>query len=477
MEKPGKMKHIVPALLLLLMPFTLAYGQSGAGHAIGVQLKNYHNGKLYLGNFFGKQTYVVDSASMDARGTAVFKGTDTLPGGIYFVLLPAKKRYFEMLIDKGQRFSVTADTANDFRNLTFSGSPDNTLFNGYNAFLRKEQQQVREAKKAGKDSVAIKALQEKVSKDIADYRIRFRKDHPGGMLAMIFKAMEDPIVPPQPESTKKTDSTYKFRYFKKHYWDNIDFSDNRILYTPVLETRLHRYFSQMVVPAPDSVNEAADAMLDRVSGNKEMFKYVLWWLTNTYANSPYMGLDAVYVHLVEKYYMTGKAFWLTKEQTKKIITRASQIAPNLIGNTAPDLALKTPDLKSVSLSGVKAKYTILVFWDPTCGHCQIVVPELDSAYEHHWKKEGVKMMGVLAGGTQQQWLDFIKKNNMQDWINVWDPDKATNYRRLYDVYMTPVVYLLGEDKKILAKKLDVKQLDDFLNHLQKKKDKMASAGQ
>jgi len=77
-------------------------------------------------------------------------------------------------------------------------------------------------------------------------------------------------------------------------------------------------------------------------------------------------------------------------------------------------------------------------------------------------------MGVLAGGTQQQWLDFIKANHLQDWINAWDPDKSTDYRRLYDVYMTPVVYLLDEHKKIIAKKLDVKQLDTFLKHLQKK---------
>jgi hypothetical protein len=165
--------------------------------------------------------------------------------------------------------------------------------------------------------------------------------------------------------------------------------------------------------------------------------------------------------------MTGQAYWLTKKQTQKLITRASQIAPNLIGNTAPNLALKMPELKNISLWDVKSPYTVLVFWDPTCGHCQITVPKLDSAYEHHWKKEGVKMMGVLAGGTKKQWLDFIHKYHMEDWINAWDPDKNTDYRRLYDVYMTPIIYLLDAHKKILAKKLDVTQLDAFLDHLRK----------
>jgi peroxiredoxin len=216
----------------------------------------------------------------------------------------------------------------------------------------------------------------------------------------------------------------------------------------------------------DSINAAADALLGKVTDSPEMFKYMLWWMTYNYETSPYMGMDAVFVHLVEKYYMTGQAYWLSKDQTQKIINRASQLAPNLIGNRAPELTVRTPDSAQVKLSGVKAKYTVLVFWDPTCGHCQIVVPKLDSAYEHHWKAEGVRVVGMLAGGTKQQWTDYIAEHHLKDWINVWDPENKTNYRRLYDVYMTPVIYLLDAQKKILAKKLDVTQVDQFLDRLQ-----------
>jgi peroxiredoxin len=273
--------------------------------------------------------------------------------------------------------------------------------------------------------------------------------------------MKDPVVPDPPDPT---DSAFAFRYFKTHYWDQVDFSDNRLLRTPVLETRLDRYFSQLVPPVVDSINAEADQLLARASADKEVFKYVLWWLTYHYETSPYMGMDAVFVHLVEKYYMTGQAYWLTKEQTDKIVQRAAQIAPNLIGNKAPDLKLRTPDMKPLSLWNVKADYTILIFWDPTCGHCQVVVPQLDSAY-NDWKQQGVKIVGVLAGGTAQQWQDYIRENHLEDWINAWDPDRQSGYRRLYDVYMTPVIYLLDAQKKILAKKLDVAQLGSFLAHL------------
>jgi len=157
------MKIAISVLLLSLLFPLCSYGQSAGGHAIQVQLTNYHGGWLYLGNYFGKQTYVIDSAAMDAKGTAVFKGGDTLPGGIYFILLPDKRRYFELLIDKQQHFSIAADTADNFRHIVFSHDADNELFGKYNAFLRKEQQKA-EAAREGKDFVALRNEKEKKGK-------------------------------------------------------------------------------------------------------------------------------------------------------------------------------------------------------------------------------------------------------------------------------------------------------------------------
>jgi hypothetical protein len=36
------------------------------------------------------------------------------------------------------------------------------------------------------------------------------------------------------------------------------------------------------------------------------------------------------------------------------------------------------------------------------------------------------------------------------------------FRQLYDVYQTPMLYLLDKDKRIIAKKLSYQQMDDLL---------------
>jgi hypothetical protein len=72
----------------------------------------------------------------------------------------------------------------------------------------------------------------------------------------------------------------------------------------------------------------------------------------------------------------------------------------------------------------------------------------------------------------EQWKDFIKENKMENWINVYETEgqrkmieqaKAPSYKQLYDVIQTPTIYLLDKDKKIIAKKLTLEQMDDVLD--------------
>ncbi len=439
------------------------------GYHITVRVNGYKDTAVYLGNYYGKQTYLADTARLNSRGEAVFSGKDKLPGGIYFILLPDKQKFFEILVDRQQDFSITADTMNLVKKMLFHNSPDNDLFYQYNRYLAEQQEQVNAVKEKGGDSLQLKATEKQIGENIQQYRKAYILKHPQTMLATIFRAMEEPVIPTIPKTANgKEDSTFAYRYYKEHYWDPINFADERLLRTPILEMRLMKYFSQLVYPVADSVNKEADKVIAKARPDKEVFKFVLWWLTHTYETSPYMGMDAVFVHLVEKYYIPGDAWWLTKEQSDKIIKRAYEIAPNLIGQKAPDLSLKDANMQPVSLYGTRGRYTLLVFWDPTCGHCQKELPVLDSIYEKNWRSKDVKVFSVMTGGTKEEWLKFIKDNHLDDWVNAWDPDEQSNYHRLYDVYSTPLVYLLDENKKILAKRLDPQQVNGFLEHSFKK---------
>ena len=457
-------------LLYFLICLCSTFSLHAQGYNITVQLKGYQSGTVYLGHYMGKTTYVMDSAQISNDGIAVLKGPEKQPGGIYMVVLPGKTRYVEMLMDKVQTFSVSIDTSDLSGKTVYKNSPDNDMFSAYNKFLSSQSdimsdiQQKLAAARTAEDTAKVRPLSEGLGKKLLAYRDDIIRQHPQTLLASIFKAMRETEVPPMPRKKDGSlDSTYPYLYFKAHYWDDVDLSDGRLVRTPIIESRLTRYFNQLVAPVPDSVILEGDKLIAKTKRDKESFKYVVWWLTHTYEGSPIMGMDAVFVHLVEKYYVTKQAYWVNEEQNQKIIDRAFTIAPNLIGQKAAALPLVDTAGKPRALYDIKSKYTVLVFWDPTCGHCITEVPRLDSAYKASWKKKGVTMYGVKTEGTQAEWTKFIKDKNLVGWAHVWDPGYKSNYRKFYDVYSTPLVYLLDENKKILAKRLGVEQLEEFLD--------------
>ena len=145
---------------------------------------------------------------------------------------------------------------------------------------------------------------------------------------------------------------------------------------------------------------------------------------------------------------------------------------NLIGRQAPQLNMVDSLNKPLQLYDVKSPFTVVVFWDPTCSHCKEVVPKVDSIYEAKWKKEGVEVYAVKTEGTKEEWLKFIKDHHLDGWKHVYPApgkDEAEiaagrpGYKQLYDVYQTPMLYLLDKDKRIIAKKLTYLQINEVIN--------------
>jgi thiol-disulfide isomerase/thioredoxin len=225
----------------------------------------------------------------------------------------------------------------------------------------------------------------------------------------------------------------------------------------------------VVVQNPDSIIKEGDILISKTNGNKETFKYIIWYLTVTYENPTIMGMDAIFVHEVEQYYITNKAYWVDSVTTQKIIHKALTLKPLLLGKPAPPIVMQDSLDRNVSLYDMKAGYTIVIFWDPDCGHCQKVVPKLKEIYDSKLKQKGIIVYAVDIEDSDEKWKKFIREKKL-NWINTHDKYKQYPLRQLYDIYSTPVIYVLDENKRIRAKRIDVEQLDGFIDHLEKIKE-------
>lgn len=469
-------------LIILLFCSNLLLAQKDA-YEIHVTVRPFKNQYVYLGHYFGKQLPIIDSVKLNDNSEGIFKGPKKLGGGIYLVGYPGKNGFFEFLVDKEQNFTLIADTATLFTSgVQFINSPDNVLFKNYEDIMSSKGRAIENAKSnlaaatTNADSLLWKAELKKLDSEVNSYRKELIQKNPETLLGTLLTIMQDPELPPNLKTpANKEDSIQSYFYFKDHYWDGINFWDDRLTRTPaaLFETKLDKYFEQFVMPNPDSVIKEIDWMLGYASINDEMTKFLLLKFVNRYLQQKYMWEDAVFVHLFEKYFSNKAYPWLTEEGKKTITDRAYSLMANITGTEAKDIAL--PDTSGItrSLYTITAPFTVVCFWDPLCGHCKEIVPKLDSMYKNKWKAEGLKIYAVAKenDGKKEQWIKFIHEHSLQDWINVYYSnaiEKARvesgipGYSQLYDVQSFPTLYLLDKEKKIIAKKLTFDQIDEIL---------------
>jgi len=395
------------------------YGLAQTGYEIKVTFKPYKNQYIYLGHYFGKTYPIIDSVKLDNNSTGTFKGSKPLQGGIYLVGYPNRSGFFEILLDKQQFFSVVADSATAPAGIQFIGSTDNDLFNAYQRSVGEKGAQiniVRESLKSATTTDSVRINQElvRLDQELRVYREKMITEHPNTILSALLLAMKEPILPAnlQKPATRE-DSVAAFRYYKEHYWEGVNFWDGRLAYTTFFEDKVDRYFNQLVPPHHDSVNNEMDYMLSFAKANTEMERFLL--------------------------------LRFVKDSTGK----------------------------SISLYGLKKEYTLVIFWDPLCGHCKETLPKIDSVYQLRWKSQGLGVYAVAKEneGTRKDWLSFIRDKNLGHWSHVYyskeaEKERVSNnvpgYSQLYDVQSFPTLYLLDKDKRIVAKKLSFEQIDEIL---------------
>ncbi len=463
--------RIITTLLFLAFSLTI-WAQEG--FEIKVSINGYQQQELYLAYYLGDKQYIQDTVVRADDGSYTFSGEEALEGGIYLVVMAPDNQFFQILVDdNNQRFSLTtAMGETQLENTQFTNSPDNQDFYEYLLYLADQRTEGDEFQKtlssenaSEKDKEEAKMALEGLSDKVLAYQNKFIADHAGSLPAAIIEA-NLPTDFPEFTGTEEEINNKKWRWMQKHYFDNINLGDTRMLRTPFLFQRVDYFVQKLHVQHPDSIAIAVDFVLEKMQPSEDNFKFYLIHFLNFYAASKFVGMDAVYVHLVDKYYAVGLAPWTEQEQLDKIVDNANRLRPLLIGETAPDLLMERRDGSKISLSSVDSPYTVLYFWRYDCGHCKKSTPILAEFYQK-FKDRGVEIFAgcaKLRDEVPECW-DYIDENEIGEWIHVVDPYGRSRFMTTYDLKTTPQIYVLDKDKKIISKRLGAEQLEELFNRL------------
>ena len=394
-----------------------------------------------------------------------------LPGGIYIVAGQSNNKYFELIVDKFQQFKVTGSLSKIPNDLQFEGSPENDLFYSYvneNLRLRRTIESLKQQMSGGKRDSGNQQEIDSLFAVLSELENTLIRNNPDSFVSVILRARQEP----EPAADRfledgSLDSVFAYQSYKKHYWDNLDPADERLLRTPLYHKRIQNYFEKVVYQNPDSLIWEADKFIEKTASNRETYKYAIWFLTYKFETSKIMGFDEIFVHMVDEYYAKGKAFWAENSVIKSLKDRADELRKVLIGEAAQNMILMDTAGGFKSLYALESDYTLILFYEMSCNHCRKEIQQLKT-----WVPDnpyGLHVYAVCTDTSMVEWKKFITQEKL-DWTHVNGTRSVTpDYHGLYDIRVTPTIYLLDEKKKILAKRLKAEQIKPFLDHYERRK--------
>lgn len=469
----------IQRLVLLSFCCGLFVLSSAQGYKIDIQVKGIRDTTVILGHYYEKKMLVDDTLNVDSKGYIVAEGEKALPEGLYFIYFSEKER-MDIILGINQTFKVSSQKGDLIQSARFVGSPENSSFYYYMVFLSSRQKELILYQSRVKalqnndphDSVAI--YQEKImalDKDVKSYLRQVIDKNKENFLGLFLKGVSDVEIPDfkvgnEVANKDSVVARKQYQYFRQHYFDHIDFTDERLLRTPFFAQKIETYLTKGIPQMPDTVAKEAFRIVEASRPNPEMFKFMVMFVFNVIVNqsNTIMGMDKAYVLFGERYYLSGEANWAEKKFIAELADRIARIRPTMVGEKAHDLKMQSINGDYYKLSEINAPYIVLVFWEPGCGHCKTEIPKLYQDVWLKYKDKGIRFFAVYTQTERESWEKFVEEHNLFDWYNVYDPAYQTRFRSYYDISMTPVIYILDKNKNIVAKRINHENIPGFFEN-------------
>jgi len=413
-----------------------------------------------LVGFYEESNIKIGTANVQ-NNQIIFENPDGYPQGIYYFTI-APNQYGQMMLSEDQEFELSLNISDVINSTEVKGSVENEVFYENLKFERDFNQKYKSVNAqltaSGQGTPDYeKSLQEKQNLD-AQRQEHLRgifKKHPNLLFTKFKKAGQNPQIR---EDVAEEDKVY---YYREAFWNDVDFSDRRLLRTPVIKNKINRYFKEITPQKHDSIIISAQRLINKVLTYPEYYRYFANWPMVNYevGKSELMDTEALFVTLSNEYINKDRAFWLDTMQVYAIQNRAMEMGRSLMGQKGINISVPGVDRKLKTLFDSKAEYLVVYLYTPTCENCKEETPQLVEWYNENKGGRG-DVFAIATATNMDEWKNYIKDNNMT-FTNAYDPSNKSIYAT-YFVDHTPEIYLLNKDRIIIGKNLKTFQIDQMI---------------
>lgn len=421
------------------------------GYNIEVIAKGSNQQFAYLGYYFGEHKLIQDSAII-ANSVFHFTGSKPLPHGLYAVIFPASNKTIELVMDDDQDFSIDLSAQQFSQSIQVTGSEANELYHKVLNRIESERQKV-----------VLGAIdRNQLDENIKKIKAEFATANPSHLYAEMVLAAKEPELPP----TLSNDDI--FAYYKQYYFDDFDFTSERLLHTPIYMQKVNGYLDQLSYPQPDSLRNSIHFLVDKVESSTLHYQWMLSFLMQKYSLNNFIGMEDVFVHLADDYYLQDKAPWLNEQSINGIRAKANQIRPTMLGKKAPDLMGKTVEGSDFNLHDELGDFTVLYFWSFDCDTCKETTPEF-ATLASKYADQAIQFVTVNRNELTEEWKAAVSDYGLQQAnianVDVTDVEAIT---ASYNIEAVPRVFILNESGEIVSKQLLPNQVEAVIENELKK---------
>ncbi|MCF8275884.1 MAG: TlpA family protein disulfide reductase [Flavobacteriales bacterium] len=219
-----------------------------------------------------------------------------------------------------------------------------------------------------------------------------------------------------------------------HYFNHIDFSDERIITNPFLPNKVLDYLYNYTERSETGLQAAIDKLLSFPNLHPKVQAFMIDLLIDFFTDKEALE----YVDYLNRNYL-GSCDLPLSAQTLEKIEKAVKFKP---GDQLPELKMPDQTAHLVPLSAMNSKLNVVVFWASWCPHCVREVPKLKALFEQMKGELGVYSISLDTNKTD--WINAIDALGL-DWYNVndlkgWESESLQQF----GVTSTPSLFLLDE---------------------------------
>jgi peroxiredoxin len=418
------------------------------------RLNNYSGTRAILYALRGNQTIALDTSRVQLNAV-MFSHIERYPAGMYRIAF--NDTLYTEVIFNNEDVVLEADANNVLYTMKVKRSEENTLLFNYwiyamgvrdsiNHVRFQRDKLVATGKMTKKQKQGFEKRIDVLNSRLATYIEDEAQSHPTLFAPVVLRSYLIPsyrhyLINPENEEYPSERLFYLY-----HFFDNIDFSDARLLNTRIIYTAISDYMSTFAKPPKTAVyRDIVDRVMNLSNTNEAVYQYSLNLFIQAFENTIW---EDVFVYIIEEYYFNSYVYNSSQgAYYKKKIEAIKSLKP---GKKMPNVVLKDTSGIEVSLYSVKAKVKMVLIYSSDCPHCHEAMPGIMEVYELY-HQEGFEIYAIAIDDSMSMWKNEIKKNGYP-WVSVSDlKGLSSPIIDKYNVWMTPMMFMLDENNIIMNK--------------------------